>query len=198
MALHIAGTNSTTSLSGITFAPAQGVGVTAAASILSPADLAAISESITGDGRFAAVNSLGVPGATGILATGSTHSNTTLDTLVSTGGGPLAAINVGQLVLGWNSSAIVIPPGTFVTAKPTGTSVTLSQAAAATVAGLRVAFIPPSALNSRLGFEGFLEIPGRGTIKVYPGDKILIDNTGWPIVLSAATVAYAGSIWTFT
>lgn len=178
MALHTFGSTSTTALSALKFE---------ASNVLSPADLAAIANSIVGDGRFAATN------PTGILATGTTHSNTTLDTLVAVAGGPLASIGIGFLVLG-----VGIPPGTFVAGKPTSTSVTLSQAATAGSAGTKIAIIPPDGVSGRLSFNGQLEIPGRGLLKVLPGDVVAIDNTGWPILVSAAAIAYGGSLWDFT
>jgi hypothetical protein len=47
-------------------------------------------------------------------------------------------------------------------------------------------------------FTGVLTFPGgRGSIKVYPGDVIAIDNTGWPIVVSAHAIADATD-WTYT
>lgn len=52
----------------------------------------------------------------------------------------------------------------------------------------------PGAFN----YMGILTFPGgRGSIKVYPGDVIAIDNLGWPTVVSAASIASAVS-WTFT
>lgn len=191
MALHTLGTNASTSLSAVKFYPPQGVGVSAAATLLSPSDLAAISQSITSDVNFAAAN------PAGILATGTTHSSTTLDTLVSTAGGPLASIQLGALVLG-----VGITPGTFVIGFNNAgkTSVLLSQAATASAAGVRIGFInPSSSQGERFTFNGFLEIPGgRGRLIVKPGDIAAIDNTGWPILLSAASLAYAGSLWTYT
>ena len=133
-------------------------------------------------------------GPKGILATGSTHSNTTLDTLSAVAGGPLAAIRVGMLVLG-----VGIPPGTYVAAITSGTAVVLSQAAIATAAGVRLIFVPPgSATENDANFNGQLVIPGRGIVRVLPGDVIAVDNTGWPILVSAAAVGYAGSLWTLT
>ena len=184
MALKRLGTNANNSLYAIVFAPPVGVGEAAAASILAPADLAAIAQSIVSDKNFAATN------PKGILGTGTTHSNATLDTLAYTAGAGLAAINVGMLVLGAG-----ILPGTIGIAKPTPTSVTLSQAATASAGGVRVAFVKH--LTPGLSFYGALELPGgRGSITVLPGDVVAIDKTGWPIVVSAAAIAYAGSLYT--
>lgn len=185
MALKTFGTSATTLLRAFQYQPVQGVGATAAATLLPAADLAAIGESIVGDGRFAATN------PSGILCTGTTHATTTLDTLVSTAGGPLAAIQVGMLVLG-----IGISPGTFVTAIPTSTSVTLSQAATGNSAGIRIGFIPLPMESYKVSANGQLFVPGRGVLQLQYGDWVVIDNTGWPILLSAATVAYAGTAWT--
>ena len=54
----------------------------------------------------------------------------------------------------------------------------------------------PAAYSGLGGFtrEGVLVIPGRGTLKVLPGDYVAIDPaTGWPILLSAE--AAAGASW---
>lgn len=178
MAIGTLGTNTTTSLK-----------ATAAwATSLSDADIAAIAAAITPDSRIAAILAGFGAGATGVLTTGVTHTNTTLDTLVSTAGGPLATIAVGDLVL-----AADVPPGTFVVAKPTGTSVTLSQAATGGNAE-RVAFVRPNPPGlTRAGQQ--LVIPKRGVLQVLPGDIVAVDNTGWPILVSGAAIGYAGTQW---
>ncbi len=155
---------------------------------LSDADIAAIAQSITSDFQFASVLGGGSIGANGILATGATHTNTTLDTLVATGGGGLATIQPGMLVL-----AADIPPGTFVASVTSGTAVVLSQAATGSNAE-RVAFVRVDSVDlSRQGQQ--LVVPNRGILKVLPGDVIAIDNLGWPILVSGASIAYAGSQW---
>ena len=122
-------------------------------------------------------------GPKGILATGSTHTNTTLDTLVAVAGGPLAAIKVGMLVLG-----VGIPPGTYVASVTSGTAVVLSQAATATAAGVKLIFVPlGSATENDANFNGQLVIPKRGILKVLPGDVIASSIIpGWPISVSSA------------
>lgn len=45
--------------------------------------------------------------------------------------------------------------------------------------------ISPGAFSS----NGLLYVPNRGVLKVNPGDAVLIDSTGWPILLSAYAVA---------
>ena len=186
MALHTFGSNASSSLNAVKFYPPQGVGVAAAATLLPPADLASIAQAITDDTAFGTN-----PWA--ILATGSTHTSATLDTLVAVAGGPLASIQIGALVLG-----VGIVPGTFVTAKPSASSVTLSVAATASAAGVKIAIINPRPAQERFNFNGLLEIPNRGIVKVLPGDVVAVDNTGWPVLVSANSLGYSGSLWTYT
>lgn len=188
MAVGTLGTTSTTALAAVTFNPAQGVGQAAAASLLSMADLAAIEDTIANDNNVAANIALNFPGPVGVIATSATHSNTTLDTLVSVGGGAISTIQIGMIVLG-----VGIPPGTFVLAKPTATSVLLSQAAT-TSATPRVIFAQPVP-DETFSFNGKLWIPNRGTINVFPGDVVAVDNTGWPILVSKASIGYAATLW---
>jgi hypothetical protein len=183
MALHVIGTKAANSL----------VCLPAWAASLAAADVGAIAAAITGDGNFAAI--LGQPGtgAKAVLATGSTHTSTTLDTLVTSAGAPLAQIHVGDLVLG-----IGIPPGTFVASVTSGTAVVLSQAATATAGGVYIAFVRQA---PRAGIElssAELFVPRRGTLKVLPGDVVAIDNTGFPYLIPAAAISYLGSQWTFS
>lgn len=181
MALHVLGTTTTTALTALG----------GWSEALSDADINAIGYTITGDGIFAARGgSPPVAGAAGILATGNTHSNTTIDTLNGTGGPPLAAIQVGMPVLGSG-----IPPATYVTQILSPTSVQISQAATAT-ATVNLAFGRPH--GPMLSRAAQLEIPGRGILKVLNGDVVAIDpTTGWVILLSAAAINAAGSFWNF-
>ncbi len=194
MALHTFGTNAASSLSAVTYGPPSPAGGSVGTGQLAPADLAAIAASIVSDDFTATPTNMQAGGPKGILATGSTHTNTTLDTLVAVAGGPLAAIKVGMLVLG-----VGIPPGTYVASVTSGTAVVLSQAATASAAGVKLIFVPlGSATENDANFNGQLVIPKRGILKVLPGDVIAVDNTGWPILVSAAAIGYAGSLWTFT
>lgn len=47
-------------------------------------------------------------------------------------------------------------------------------------------------------FNGILNIPNRGILQVLPGDCIAVDSSGWPILVSKASLAAGGTNWTFT
>lgn len=183
MALQTLGTTTTTILRAL---PAWSAS-------LSAADVAAIGETITPDNRFASIISGYGAGATAVIGTGSTHTSTALDTLVGVSGAPLTQIAVGDLVLGAG-----IPPATFVTALVSATAVTLSAAATASASGVKVAFVRRQGSPRISLADGMLHIPGRGNLKVLPGDIIAIDNLGWPILVSAASIGYAGSQFVLT
>lgn len=42
--------------------------------------------------------------------------------------------------------------------------------------------------------HGVLYVPNRGFLTVKPGDWVAVDNRGWPILLSADTIA--NGLWT--
>jgi hypothetical protein len=48
-----------------------------------------------------------------------------------------------------------------------------------------------------LQFQGYLIIPGRGELKVLPGDVLAWDLNGWPILISGQSIA-ANNSWTLT
>lgn len=55
-----------------------------------------------------------------------------------------------------------------------------------------------NSINGAFNYMGILVLPGgRGAIKLLPGDVVAVDNTGWPIVVSAKAIADATD-WTFT
>lgn len=184
MALRTIGTNATTSL----------VALPAWSAALAATDLANIAAAITDDLNFGAV--LGQPGSgvKAVLATGSTHTNTTLDTLAAVSGAPLSQIQVGDLVLGAG-----IVPGTFVSIVNSATAVTLSQAATATAAAVRIAIVRQAmTVPGALQRDGRLFVPNRGILKVLPGDIVAVDNLGFPYLIPGNAIAYAGSLWTLT
>lgn len=44
--------------------------------------------------------------------------------------------------------------------------------------------------------QGLLYVPNRGVLKVLPGDYVGVDNQGWPVLVSAYSIANAA--WTHT
>ena len=40
-----------------------------------------------------------------------------------------------------------------------------------------------------LGDNGFLYVPNRGYLRILPGDYVGIDNQGWPMLISANSIA---------
>lgn len=60
------------------------------------------------------------------------------------------------------------------------------------IAGAHPVF--PDAFNKM----GLLYVPNRGILQVLAGDVVAIDNNGWPILVSADSIAYGSSLWTVT
>jgi hypothetical protein len=50
-------------------------------------------------------------------------------------------------------------------------------------------------LPGAYAWTGQLFVPRRGVLLVYPGDVVAVDSRGWPILLSADTVAHGP--WSF-
>jgi hypothetical protein len=78
-----------------------------------------------------------------------------------------------------------------------------SIAAAADVATINQAILddqnrnlPSPGAGSTWGWSttGKLFVPNRGWLQVFPGDWVAVDNRGWPILLSADTIA--NGLWT--
>ena len=182
MSTHTLGTTSSTALTAVTFNPPLGVGQAAVSGLLSPADLATVNAGIFPDTYATTTGG-------GVLTTGTTHTSTTVDSIAS-----MTRIQPGMLVAG-----VGIVPGTFVASvNVAGSSIVLSQAATASAAGVHLIFLPPSTSQVRLDFNGTLDIPGRGKLKVFPGDVVAVGNAGEVILVPAAAIAYAGSLWSLS
>ena len=182
MATHTLGTVASTSLTAITYAPPLGVGVSPVAGLLAPADLATVNAGIFSD-------SFVKSGGNGVLTTGTTHSNTTIDTIAS-----MTRIQAGMKVAGAG-----IVPGTIVlSVNVGGSSIVLSQAATASAAGVDLIFLPSAENRVNLDFNGTLHIPGRGNLKVFPGDVVAVGNAGEVILIPASAIAWAGSVWSLS
>jgi hypothetical protein len=187
MALHTLGSNATTSL----------IALAGWSQILAQADMGALDQTIANDAFFAAI--LSQPGAqTAVTATGTTASTATVTALVARGGSPpLSTIQAGDLVLG----AGIVPAGTYVVTPPGGgTTVVLSQAALTATTLQPLAFVRGlTNLSGTWGLQpsGQLIVPQRGVLKILPGDVVAIDNLGFPILVSGASISYAASVWHF-
>jgi hypothetical protein len=86
-------------------------------------------------------------------------------------------------------------PGSFISQLGTASS---SIAAPADVAKVNQAILddqnrnlPSPGAGPTWGWstDGKLFIPNRGVLKVYPGDWVAVDTLGWPILVSAYSVA---------
>ena len=49
--------------------------------------------------------------------------------------------------------------------------------------------------SEAFSYNGQLYVPNRGYLKILPGDVVGVDSRGWPILLSADTIANGD--WTF-
>lgn len=176
-------------------------GGSATVAVPTAADVAAIAASITSDmALFAGLNNNFPGGIVAVEATGTLNSNNQITSVAARGGGiPITQINPGDLVLG-----IGIVLGTFVQSI-SGNTVTLSQAASASGAGVSLIFVRQTASygDPNGGIYNWpnrtlLNVPHRGQLKISPGDVLALDNTGFPYVIPLAAINYPGSQWTFT
>lgn len=167
-------------------------------SSLSSADVATMSQLIANDQVLGSMN-LAVPSGTTVQSalvlsgTTSNGANTITSTTVSSPSGGLLSGIVGSTLYGLN---IGIPAGTTVVSV-SGTTVTMS-ANATSAAGTGTVFAAGSTLPGSFSQNGQLFVPNRGVVKLFPGDWVAVDSSGFPIVLSANAVAYANSSWKVT
>jgi hypothetical protein len=194
MTTHTLGTITANALTALTNWNTNGISVT---------DIAAMSMTLVGDKQIGAKIAGGQSfGATASVCTGTTaNASSTLASVTqisSTLGVPVTQIQVGDLIIGRG-----IPLGTFVAVAPGLTStVVMSNNATTSSASTGLVFVRVSntlaedLIPSGNFSQGLLHLPGgRGEVKVLAGDIVAVDNTGWPILLSGATVAYSSSVW---
>lgn len=160
-------------------------------------EIASIRNSCIDDSDLAALLGGISVGAQAVIATGTTangNPQATSVAIVAATPVPVTQIKAGDIVLGVN-----IPPDTYVVSTAAaGATVNFSKNATGTNTGLIFAR-PAQKMNTASGPNGnLLHIPNRGYLSILPGDIIARDNSGWPILVSGAAVAYAGSQWTFT
>lgn len=184
MPLHTLGTDATTTLQCL---PAW-------AANLAAADVAAIAQAITDDSAIAAILGGYGAGPSAMIGTGTTSASTSITSVARVSGAALASIQVGDLVLGDGVTA-----GTFVKVVAAGgATITLTQATTSNGAGVNLVFVRSPARPGIIMDGAQLVIPNRGILKILPGDIPAIDNIGWPILVSGASVNYAGSDWNFS
>jgi len=194
MTTHTLGTITANALTALTNWNTSGISVT---------DVAAMAQTMVGDKQIGASIRGGQSfGATASVCTGTTQNASAIllsvTQISTTLGVPVSQIQVGDLVIGRG-----VPLGTFVAVAPGSTSnLTMSNNATTSSASTGLVFVRlANTLAEDLipigNFsQGILHMPGgRGFLKVLAGDIVAIDNTGWPILLSGATVAYSASVW---
>jgi hypothetical protein len=99
-----------------------------------------------------------------------------------------------------NTLTALSQPGSYQTPDGTNVSVTQLDADIATIQqAIKDDLNPAQPINYALGGwsrQGQLFVPNRGWLKVYPGDYIGVDSTGWPILLSRRAAASASWVHT--
>lgn len=50
-------------------------------------------------------------------------------------------------------------------------------------------------LNGAISNNGLLIVPNRGVLQVLPGDYVMVDNDGWPILVSASSIGLGATRW---
>lgn len=50
-------------------------------------------------------------------------------------------------------------------------------------------------LNNAYSQNGLLYVPNRGVLQVLPGDYVMVDNDGWPILVSASSINFGSTNW---
>ncbi len=191
MATHLLTMQITNNLTGI---PAVQVSAS-----LSAADVATMDQLIADDQAIVNMN-LG-PGGTTIQAgiiftadiTTTSLSGLTNVTISTPATATIASIRPGQWIYGPN-----IPTGQQVLSA-SGTTIHMTGTDTPTaVATANTYFVTGRRLAGSFSTNGELFIPNRGVLKIFPGDYVAVDNSGWPILLSAESIAFPKSSWTFT
>jgi hypothetical protein len=113
---------------------------------------------------------------------------------------PLFPENASKLV---SYAVLTTPKHTLVTARDLicvayhEAQQVLSPADIAIIDGLIKRDDPPGAIvPGAFSREGLLVIPGRGVLTLQPGDVVAVDQNGWPVLVSAYSIATSG--WVFT
>ncbi len=146
----------------------------------SEADIATIAQLILGDGNA----------AVGVVPTGTTVTASAAIGTISS----MTGVRAGMWIFGAG-----IPAGTTIASVNVGgSSLVMSKAITGSGAGGTKLLIVPRQPTNGFSKLGSLYVPGRGILKVNPGDVVAVDASGWPILVSAEAIAFANSSWTLT
>lgn len=63
---------------------------------------------------------------------------------------------------------------------------------------IKVAGQHPIYGGDAFSLSGQLYIPNRGVLQMQPGDVVAVDNDGWPILVSASSIAFGSTRWVLT
>lgn len=63
---------------------------------------------------------------------------------------------------------------------------------------IKVAGQHPILAGDSYSLSGQLYIPNRGILNMLPGDVVAVDNNGWPILVSADSIAFGSTRWVLT
>lgn len=164
---------------------------------LSAADVATIEQLIANDQAVRQLSESAAPLQAGIVFTADAAttalSGLTSVTLSSPSGATIANIQPGQWLYGPG-----VPAGAQVlSASGTTIHFTGSDTPTQTVSG-GYYFAIGQRMAGCFNREGLLIVPNRGVLKMMPGDVVAVDPSGWPILLSAQALAYAGTCWSLT
>lgn len=187
MAIGTGGTNAATSLTALR-APGSFINPNGLAISGQPSPAGSVSFTET-DADIATINQAirddFLPGAsfTGVI------SGTVLTTSSTTG-----VVAVGMAVIGAG-----VATGTVIVSFGTGTggngtyNLNISQSVGSEAMNAGAPYPPSLGGFSR---NGMLYVPNRGFLKVFPGDLVLVDPQGWPILVSARSIQLGP--WTTT
>ena len=176
MATKTLGTNATTTLTALPFG--GGPPLTSGDTGYSEADIAAIAALILGDGQV----------KQGVTPTGTTSTSSASISSISS----MTNIVQGMAIFGAG-----IPPGAIVASvNVAGSSLVMSAAITGSGASGVNLLIVPHMGRGDFSKLGSLYVPGRGILKVNPGDWVGVDASGWPILVSAEAIAFANTSWT--
>lgn len=181
---------------------AAGAGLTCVqfSASLAAADVATMDQKIADDQELSSMSLVGPTGTAlqnAIVFTADTVttalSGLTSVQVSSPTGATISNIRPGNWIYGPN-----IPAGAQVLSVGT-TSIHLTSPSDTPTANAAQStyFVVGRRLPGSFSQNGELFVPNRGVLKMFPGDTIAVDASGFPFLLSKASITYAGSSWIF-